>query len=96
MKEEKEKKSKGKYEVKCFETEKDKIDESKIPHACKVGIFPKKLEQLGMLIVGRTGSGKTNVLLEILTNPDLLGDAFEKKIFFFTLLLNQTLKWLIQ
>ena len=84
MKEEKseETKSKGKYEVKCFETEKDKVDESKIPHACKVGIFPKKLEQLGMLIVGRTGSGKTNVLLEILTNPDLLGDAFEKKNIF--------------
>ena len=76
------KKMKGKYEVSCFETEKDKIDDSKIPNACKVGIFPKKLEQLGILIVGRTGSGKTNVLLEILTNPDLLGDAFEKKDIF--------------
>ncbi len=78
----KEEKSKGKYEVSCFETEKDKIDDSKIPNCCKVGIMPKKLEQVGMLIVGRTGSGKTNVLLEILTNDNLLGDAFEKKDIF--------------
>jgi hypothetical protein len=73
---------KDNYKVKCFSTDKDKLDESRLPRACKNGILPKKLEQFGGLVVGRTGSGKTNVMLHMLTDERLLGGAFKKENIF--------------
>jgi hypothetical protein len=70
-----------KYKVKCFKTSKDD-ENNKIPRACEIGILPKRLEQLGILCVGRTGSGKTNVLLHMLTDKNLLGGVFNKKDIF--------------
>jgi len=72
--------SNDKYKVKVFDTEKDDIKE--VPRACEIGILPKKLEQLGILCVGRTGAGKTNVLLHLLTDPNLLGGVFNQKDIF--------------
>lgn len=69
-----------KYKVRVFETEKDKVKD--VPRACEIGIFPKKLEQLGILCVGRTGSGKTNVLLHMLTDENLLGGVFDNQHIF--------------
>lgn len=68
------------YEVPSFETNKDK-GRKKI-RCCELGIFPKKLEQLGCLMVGRTGCGKSNLLQHILTSPMLLKDAFKTKDIF--------------
>ena len=48
------------YEVKSFETNKDKGNRKKI-RCCEIGIFPP-LEQLGCLMVARTGQGKSNLL----------------------------------
>ena len=70
-------KKNDKYKVKCFETEKDKVKD--VPHCCEIGILPKRLEQLGILCVGRTGAGKTNVLLHLLTDENLLGGVFNPK-----------------
>jgi len=75
-------KANDKYKVKCFETEKDKVKENNTPKSCQMGIFPKKLEQLGILCVGRTGAGKTNVLLHMLTDANLLGGVFKPKDIF--------------
>ena len=69
-----------KYKVKCFETEKDKVKD--VPHCCEIGILPKRLEQLGILCVGKTGAGKTNCILEIFTNPNLLGGFVKPKDMF--------------
>ena len=70
------------YKVKVFKTAKD--DDERQPHACKIGIFPPKMERFHTLIVGRTGSGKTNVMLHMLTDKHLLGNVFKpKNIFLF-------------
>ena len=70
------------YEVKCFETAKD--DKQSQPRACEIGILPSKLERFHTLIVGRSGSGKTNVMMHLLTSDKLLGDVFQpKNIFLF-------------
>jgi hypothetical protein len=73
-------KNNDKYKVRVFETEKDKVKDN--PRACEIGIFPKRLEQLGILCVGRTGSGKTNVLLHMLTDENLLGGVFDPQHIF--------------
>jgi hypothetical protein len=65
------------YKVKVFETSKD--DKEEQPRACKIGIFPSKLERFHTLLVGRSGSGKTNVMLHMLTNENLLGGVFKPK-----------------
>ena len=70
------------YKVKVFKTSKD--DDEKQPNACKIGIFPSKLERFHTLIIGRSGSGKTNVMLHMLTDNHLLGDVYKpKNIFLF-------------
>ena len=68
-------------------TEKYKItaiptDKSKIPlRACqKDCIIPKA--PFSLMISGRSGSGKTNVLINILTNKDLLKDYFHYIVVF--------------
>ena len=68
------------YDVPSFETNKDK-GRKKI-RCCEIGIMPKRLEQLGCLMIGRTGSGKSNLLQHILTSPLLLKDAFKTKDIF--------------
>jgi hypothetical protein len=68
------------YAIKSFETNKDK-DRKKI-RCCELEIFPKRLEQLGCLLVGRTGCGKSNLLQHILTSEMLLKDAFKPKNMF--------------
>ena len=71
------------YKVRVFQTDKDDNEEQ--PRACKIGIFPPKLERFHTLVIGRSGSGKTNVLLHMLTEPNLLGNVFEpKNIFLFS------------
>ena len=70
------------YKVKVFKTSKD--DKEKQPHACQIGIFPPKLERFHTLIIGRSGSGKSNVMLHMLTDKHLLGSVFKpKNIFLF-------------
>ena len=70
------------YEVKCFETAKD--DKQTQPRACEIGILPSKLERFHTLIIGRSGSGKTNVMMHLLTSDKLLGGVFQpKNIFLF-------------
>jgi len=44
------------------------------PDCCKYDILPKL--HCTYLIIGKSGSGKTNVLLHILNSPNLLKDAF--------------------
>lgn len=68
------------YEVPSFETNKDK-GRKKI-RCCEIGILPERIEQLGCLMVGRTGCGKSNLLQHILTSPMLLKDAFSTKNIF--------------
>ena len=70
------------YKVKVFKTAKD--DNFKQPRACEIGIFPPKLERFHTLVIGRSGSGKTNVMLHMLTEKNLLGQVFKpKNIFLF-------------
>ena len=70
------------YKVKVFKTAKD--DDFKHPRACEIGIFPPKLERFHTLVIGRSGSGKTNVMLHMLTEKNLLGGVFKpKNIFMF-------------
>ncbi len=76
------KKTYNPYKVKVFKTAKD--DKFKHPRACQIGIFPPKLERFHTLIIGRSGSGKTNVMLHMLTDKHLLGGVFKpKNIFLF-------------
>ncbi len=68
------------YKVKVFETSKD--DKEKQPRACELNILPSKLERFHTLIIGRTASGKTNVMLHMLTDKNLLGGAYSNKNIF--------------
>ena len=69
--------SNSKYAIQAITT-----DKSKIPlRACqKEGIVPKA--PFSLMISGRSGSGKTNVLINILTNKDLLKDYFHYIVVF--------------
>ena len=69
------------YDVPSFETNKDKGNRKKI-RCCELGIFPKRIEQLGCLMIGRTGQGKSNLLQHILTSENLLKGAFKSKDIF--------------
>jgi hypothetical protein len=59
------------YKVKVFKTNKE-IEQ---PRCCKVGILPSL--PTGMILVGRSGSGKTNLCQHILTSPYLFGNTFD-------------------
>ena len=62
---------KSKYEITKLETDKHKIPLRK---SMKDGIIPRF--PFSMLISGRSGSGKTNTLLNLLTRPEFYGNYF--------------------
>lgn len=67
----------GKYAIKVMET-----DKSKIPQrgSATLGILPKF--PFSMMISGSSGSGKTNLLMNIMTREDLYGAFFHYIIVF--------------
>ncbi len=60
------------YEIKIKKTNKDDLEQ---PDSVENDIFPKL--PMGCLIIGRSGSGKTQAMVNILTNDNLLGDYFD-------------------
>jgi hypothetical protein len=66
-----------KYKIQAIPTEKSKIP---LKQCQKEGIIPKA--PFSLMISGRSGSGKTNVLINILTNKDLLKDYFHYIVVF--------------
>lgn len=65
-------KKKDSLEIQVYKSKKHKI---KQPLACENGILPKI--HCSYLVVGRSGSGKTNVVLHMLKSKSLLGGAFD-------------------
>ena len=61
-----------KYKVKCLSTNKECIWQ---PRACEIDLLPKL--PTGILVIGRSGSGKTMAVMNMLTNDNLLGDTFD-------------------
>ena len=66
-----------KYKITAIPTEKSKIP---LKQCQKEGIIPKA--PFSLMISGRSASGKTNVLINILTNKDLLKDYFHYIVVF--------------
>ena len=66
-----------KYKITAIPTDKSKIP---LKQCQKEGIVPKA--PFSLMISGRSGSGKTNVLINILTNKDLLKDYFHYIVVF--------------
>ena len=66
------------YEIEVKKTNKDELDQ---PDSVKADIFPKL--PLGCLIIGRSGSGKTLNMVNMMTNDNLLGDYFDM-VYLFT------------
>jgi ABC-type proline/glycine betaine transport system ATPase subunit len=63
-------------EVQVFKSKKHKI---KQPEACEKGILPKM--HCSYLVVGKSGSGKSNVVLHMLNSRALLGGAFDMVLY---------------
>ena len=70
--EEEEEKNDDKYAVKCQQTNKDGLYQ---PQCSKKGILPSL--PFGMAIIGRSGSGKTQMMIHMMTNENLLKDTFD-------------------
>jgi hypothetical protein len=66
-----------KYKINAIPTDKSKIP---LKQCQKNGIMPKA--PFSLMISGRSGSGKTNVLINILTNENLLKNYFHYTIVF--------------
>lgn len=60
------------YEIKVKKTNKEGLEQ---PQGVEDDIFPTM--PCGILIIGRSGSGKTQAMVNIMTNPNLLGDYFD-------------------
>lgn len=60
------------YEIQIKKTNKDNLDQ---PQSVELDIFPKL--PAGMLVIGRSGSGKTQAIVNLMTNDALLGDYFD-------------------
>lgn len=60
------------YEIKIKKTNKDQLEQ---PESVQLDIFPKL--PAGFLIIGRSGSGKTQAIVNMMTNEALLGDYFD-------------------
>ena len=67
----------SKYDIVPIETSKNNIPQKK---ASKDGVMPNY--PFSCVISGRSGSGKTQLLLNMLTRKDLLGDYFHKILVF--------------
>lgn len=66
------------YNIKVKKTNKDSL---KQPESVNVDIFPTM--PCGMLVIGRSGSGKTQAMVNIMTNKHLLKDYFDE-VYLFT------------
>jgi hypothetical protein len=64
--------SKDGLEVQVYKSKKHKIVQ---PQACEAGILPRL--HSSYLVVGKSGSGKSNVVLHMVNSPNLLGGAFD-------------------
>ena len=60
------------WEIKCHETAKNKLPQTA---GMDAGVLPKYPSM--QLFVGKSGSGKSNLLIEMLTNPKLMADFFD-------------------
>ena len=60
------------YAVKVFKTNKEGIYQ---PGCCENGLFP--CLPTSMIIIGKSGSGKTNALMNMLNNENMLKGAFD-------------------
>ena len=60
------------YEIKIKNTNKDNLDQ---PDCVENDLLPKL--PMGCLIIGRSGSGKTQAMVNMLTNENLLGNYFD-------------------
>ena len=66
------------YAVKIKKTNKDDVYQ---PNASKIGLLPNL--PFGAVVIGKSGSGKTLAIVNMLTNPKLLADTFDY-IYLFT------------
>jgi len=67
-----ENKTNNPYEIQVKKTNKEGLEQ---PQSVELDIFPKL--PAGILVVGRSGSGKTMAIVNMMTNPALLGDYFD-------------------
>lgn len=69
---------KNPYKITVKKTNKDSL---KQPQSVEIDIFPAM--PCGMLVIGRSGSGKTQAIVNMMTNKHLLKDYFDK-VYLFT------------
>lgn len=67
------------YEIKVVESSKDGLKEG-YPKGCQDGIIP--CPNTSTIIIGSAGSGKTVLLQNLLSNPNMLGGYFDKNNIF--------------
>ena len=67
-----EKKNNDTLEVQVYKSNKNKL---KQPEACQNGILPRL--NCSYLVIGKSGSGKSNAVIHMLTSKKLLGGAFD-------------------
>ena len=67
----------NKYDIRVLDTQKNNIPQKS---AAKEGILPKF--PFSMVISGRSGSGKSQLLLNILSRPEMYGDYFHAILVF--------------
>ena len=70
--------NKGVYDIEVKQTNKDNLEQ---PDAVENDILPSL--PVGILIIGRSGSGKTQAMVNMMTNENLLGDYFDM-VYLFT------------
>jgi len=75
--EEKDEKKEDSYAIKVHKDNKEGI---KQPSCCKIELTPKLPTQI--LVIGKSGSGKTLATINLLTNKKLLKDAFDYILFY--------------
>tara|TARA_R110002126_G_scaffold66649_2_gene169316 strand:+ start:2441 stop:3190 length:750 start_codon:yes stop_codon:yes gene_type:complete len=64
------------WKIKVYETDKNELPQTS---GMKSGVIPKFPSM--MLLVGKSGSGKSNLLLNMVLDPALLGDYFDEIYF---------------
>ena len=68
----KEQESDDPYKIKVFSTNKDELYQ---PDCCNNDVLPKL--PFGALVIGKSGSGKTQAVINLLTNDNLLHEVFD-------------------